>query len=339
MTEKLHKSVCVPVAEISQVGEARRAGITFAAACGFDEAETGGVALVVSEAATNLARHGGGGYILMRGLAAGREGIELLAVDRGPGIDDLARALQNGFSTAGSRGVGLGAIARLSSYFDILSSPGSGTIVLSQTWRGRTTPPVVELGVVCLPIAGERVCGDDWTTMRASDRTTRILVADGLGHGAAANVASADATRVFSECEGSSPSAALERVHVALRGSRGAAVAAAYLDPDRACVDFAGIGNISGVVRSDATSKRMVSHNGTAGQAAHRFHGFSYEWPAHAVVVLHSDGLATHWTPDAFPGLLRRHPSLVAAALHRDFARGRDDVTVIVARRGSELVA
>jgi serine phosphatase RsbU (regulator of sigma subunit) len=183
------------------------------------------------------------------------------------------------------------------------------------------------------------VCGDDWTAAVSADRTFRLFVADGLGHGALARDASADATRVFSGSEETSPAAILEQVHLALRGGRGAAIATALLDPDRACVDFAGVGNIAGVVRSDAGSKSMVSHNGTAGHGAQRFRAFSYDWPEHAVVVLHSDGLTSHWTADAFPGLLRRHPSLIAAALHRDFARGRDDVTVIVARRTSELSA
>jgi anti-sigma regulatory factor (Ser/Thr protein kinase) len=327
------------VADPSQVGAARRAGVTLATSSGFDETETGRVALVATEAAMNLASHGGGGYVLFRRLQFGRDGIEIVAVDRGRGIDDLSRAMQDGFSTAGSRGAGLGAIARLSSYFDVLTAPGAGTIVLSQLWRSATPRPAVEVGAVCVPISGEQVCGDDWVTTTVASRHVRLFVADGLGHGVHANDASADATRVFAQSDESSPAGALERVHSALRGGRGAAIAAAYLDLDRGSIDYAGIGNIAGVIRSDAGSKSMISHNGTAGHSAHRFHSFSYEWPANAVVVLHSDGLTSHWTADAFPGLLRRHPSLVAAALHRDFARPRDDVTVIVARRTSELAA
>lgn len=337
--DALHKSVGVAVAEINQVGEARRAGATLAASCGFGESDVGRVALIVSEAATNLARHGGGGHIIMRRLSTSRDGIEILAVDHGQGIQDVDRAMQDGYSTAGSRGAGLGAIARLSSYFDILTAPGAGTILLSQIWRGDARVPVVEFGAICLPALGESVCGDDWTATTVADGTVRLFVADGLGHGPAAHDASADATRVFADSEESSPTAILERVHLALRGGRGAAVATAFLESDSAHVHFAGIGNICGVVRSDAGSKSMVSHNGTAGHSAHRFHSFSYDWPPNSVVVLHSDGLTSHWTADAFPGLLRRHPSLIAAALHRDFARGRDDVTVVVARRGAELTA
>lgn len=61
-----------------------------------------------------------------------------------------------------------------------------------------------------------------------------------------------------------------------------------------------------------------------------RRQAFTYPWSPDAVVVLHSDGLRTRWRLDAYPGLARRHPSLIAGVLYRDFARRRDDVTVLV---------
>jgi len=50
------------------------------------------------------------------------------------------------------------------------------------------------------------------------------------------------------------------------------------------------------------------------------------------MLVLHSDGLVSHWSLDAYPGLAARDPSLIAGILYRDFTRGRDDVTVVVAK-------
>jgi hypothetical protein len=75
----------------------------------------------------------------------------------------------------------------------------------------------------------------------------------------------------------------------------------------------------------------MVSHNGTVGHQMRRVQEFVYPWPAEALVILHSDGLATQWR--LLPGLAARDPALIAAILYRDFRRGRDDVTVLVARR------
>jgi hypothetical protein len=59
---------------------------------------------------------------------------------------------------------------------------------------------------------------------------------------------------------------------------------------------------------------------------------FSAPWSAESLLLMHSDGLNTHWSFDPYPGLMERHPSLIAGVLYRDFARSRDDVTVVVAR-------
>ena len=66
-----------------------------------------------------------------------------------------------------------------------------------------------------------------------------------------------------------------------------------------------------------------------------RVQEFTYPWPPGAILVLHSDGLLSHWTLDRHPGLAARHPMLLAGILYRDFRRGRDDTTVVVAREPS----
>ena len=59
---------------------------------------------------------------------------------------------------------------------------------------------------------------------------------------------------------------------------------------------------------------------------------FEYNWGPGSLLVLHSDGLSNRWSLDAYPGLVMRHPSVIAAVLHRDFYRGRDDATVVVVK-------
>ena len=82
--------------------------------------------------------------------------------------------------------------------------------------------------------------------------------------------------------------------------------------------------------------RQMVSYNGTAGHYAHKIRDFTYPWTSDSILVLHSDGLTTHWSVDKYPGLYRSHPSIVAAVLFRDFQRGSDDATVVVVRRASD---
>ncbi len=77
--------------------------------------------------------------------------------------------------------------------------------------------------------------------------------------------------------------------------------------------------------------KRMVSMAGTAGFNARKIQAFDYPFE-HGLVILYSDGLASSWTIDRYPNLATLHPSLIAAILYRDFARHRDDATVLVAK-------
>ncbi len=294
----LSESMILPVTEASQVGEARRLATRLAQGLGFDETEAGKVAIVVSEAARNLAVHATGGELLLRALECdGVGGIEVLALDRGPGIANVAQALRDGYSTAGSPGTGLGAIARLSALFDIHSVPEVGTALLARLWSRplprHLQPHPLDIGVVCLPKPGEEVCGDGWAVDQRPGRGL-ILVADGLGHGQAAGEASQEAVRVFQENPHLGPVAMIEAIHPTLRHTRGAAVAVAEVDISHQVVRFAGVGNIDGVISfgyaqdrlSSGGSRHTVSHHGTVGHEVRKIQEFTYPWPEGALIEL-----------------------------------------------------
>ncbi|MDB5701278.1 MAG: putative anti-sigma regulatory factor, partial [Sphingomonadales bacterium] len=103
----------VTVTEVSQVGEARRFASDLAALHGFDEQDAGRVALVATELATNLIKHGGGGELLISWFDDRTGcGIECIALDKGSGMDNVDAAMRDGYSTAGTAGTGLGAVIR-----------------------------------------------------------------------------------------------------------------------------------------------------------------------------------------------------------------------------------
>jgi anti-sigma regulatory factor (Ser/Thr protein kinase) len=328
--------VALPILESSQAGEARRIAIALASRLGFNETDRGKVGIVVTEVANNLVQHAIDGKLLLQPLTRNNiEGIEILALDKGPGISNISECLRDGFSTAGTPGTGLGAISRLSAFFDIYSVPTVGTAVLSHLWAStsptRQPDSKLESGVVCLPISGEEVSGDAWAIDQDSSRSL-LLVADGLGHGPQAALASQEAVRIFRANLGRSPKEIIEVMHPALRSTRGAALAIAEVDVERLTVRFAGVGNISGTIFSPEKSNSMVSYNGTVGHEVRKIQEFVYQWPKGGLLVMHSDGLGTQWRLDRYPGLVAKHPSLMAGVLYRDFNRGRDDVTVLVAR-------
>ena len=110
--------------------------------------------------------------------------------------------------------------------------------------------------------------------------------------------------------------------------------AALAVDLERGVGHYSGLGNISATVLLAGGGRHsLVSLNGTAGHSATRPQEFTFPFPSHAMLVLHSDGLATQWDLAAYPGLQARHPSLIAGVLYRDFSRRRDDVTVVVVKQ------
>jgi hypothetical protein len=158
------------------------------------------------------------------------------------------------------------------------------------------------------------------------------MLADGLGHGPMAAAASAAAVEVFQAHPAAGPAELVSLMHAAMRSTRGAAVAVAANGPAGEGLRYAGVGNLSGVLARVHDSRSLMSHNGTVGLQARKIQELSYAWPPEALLVMHSDGLQSHWRLDQYPGLAQRDAALVAGVLYRDFARGRDDVSVVVQR-------
>jgi hypothetical protein len=180
-------------------------------------------------------------------------------------------------------------------------------------------------------MSGETQCGDAWSVHFAPNRSI-YMVADGLGHGPSASEAAREAIRVFQEAPHLPPVRILADAHLALAKTRGAAVSIAEVLHDKAVVNYAGVGNVAGAIYEGGKTRSMVSMNGTLGHSIGRIQDFSYSWAKGSSLIMHSDGLATRWSIDQYPGLAGRHPSLVAGVLYRDFCRKRDDVTILISR-------
>jgi anti-sigma regulatory factor (Ser/Thr protein kinase) len=327
----------IAVNEASAIGEARREANRVEQLAGLGSQQAGKAALIATELATNLSRYAPGGEILFRSYALGPDtGLEIMAVDPGPGMPDVGRCLTDGFSTGGSAGQGLGAVRRLASEFDIFSTAPGGTVIVARVHKSDPERPRAEKfqwGAVNLPDPRERACGDTWRLANHRDGLA-LLVADGLGHGEFAAQAADAAADAFTAQSHSPPAEILAAADRKMRGTRGAAVACASWNLASGGLAFAGVGNIAASLRAaDSTKGRgLISHNGTVGVEMRKLQAFDYEAPPGTLLILHSDGLQSRWTFDPYPGLMQRHPALIAGVLYRDFYRGRDDVTVCVLR-------
>jgi anti-sigma regulatory factor (Ser/Thr protein kinase) len=327
------QQVSIPVTENTHISEARRTSGRLAKENDFDATSQEHLAIVVTELARNAMTHAGGGEIVLQpGSDGGNFWIDVLALDKGRGITDFARALCDGYSTAGSPGTGFGAVSRLASMWDVYSRPEQGVAVLARVQSGKSQPSKPQsTGSVCVPIAGEARCGDAWDQEEQPGRRI-IIVIDGLGHGPGAAEAALEALEAFRANRDRRPKDIIEAAHERLQKTRGAAVAVAEIDFERHLVGYAGVGNISGSIVYNGTSRSLLSHNGIVGLRSERIREFTVPWERSAFLIMHSDGINPRWNLEKYPGLQNKPSSLIAGILYRDFKRGRDDATVVVSR-------
>lgn len=317
----------------STVAEARRQARALATGLDFSDTRAEEVAIVASEAATNLLKHAGGGRVLLQVLPLGaRPWLSVAALDTGPGIPDLDDALTDGVSTRGSAGTGLGAMRRLSDRFEVHSEPGRGTVVLCEFGLGPREIAGVQLGAFLSNYPGETACGDAWTA-RARAGAFELLVVDGLGHGPRAEQAAAEAVRAFGPAAPHDPGEALAELSGELTGTRGSVAGLVRIEAADGRLVFSGIGNISGLIVSPAGEfRRLVSRDGRLGGASRGPAPDTRSLSPGDTVILHSDGIATLRERDGARELFAKSPAMIAAVLMRDFNRGRDDACVAVAR-------
>ncbi|GEM_PF-1268739 len=174
-----HTAQAINIEELSQTGEARRMAASIGQQIGMDESAVGRLSIVVTELSRNIVLHARRGQLLFRSVVDGkRAGVEILALDHGPGIPDIERSLEDGYSTAGTPGTGFGAARRMSDYFDIYSQVGKGTGILSCVFSGARCLPAhtdsqILIGAVSVPIPGLQICGDGWAMQ--SEQATLII--------------------------------------------------------------------------------------------------------------------------------------------------------------------
>jgi anti-sigma regulatory factor (Ser/Thr protein kinase) len=321
----------VALTDKSSVGEARRAAVSLAQNLGFDEGRANDIGIVATEAANNVVLHAKSGELLICPTDDGVSSwLDLFAIDSGPGIPEISRAMEDGFSSIGTAGQGLGAIGRLSDMSSLYSLPEKGTVYWSRFIR--TRPGNTGLGVVSVPVKGETTCGDGYLARPAGSRSVYVVV-DGLGHGPGASEAAEQAIAIIQSTSVLTPTEMILRTHDALKKTRGAAMSVAVVNHDQKVVQYAGVGNISASLVTGTSTRALVSQNGTLGAILPRVpQEYTYPIERNTLLIMFSDGLVTKTGVSAYPGIYSRHPALIAGLLYRDFSRRRDDATVLVAR-------
>ena len=321
-------TLVLAIEDSSQIGHARRTAQQLAEKHGFDPGDAGRVALVATELASNILKHANRGELHLRVLPrANGAGIEMLAVDRANGFD-LQACLTDGFSTGGTQGIGLGAVSRQAEVFDAYAD-SRGAVLLTRLYPRQDKAADLRIGISQHSLHNDPACGDIWHLAVDGPRTS-VLVIDGLGHGEEAERAARAGEKAFAIAPFAAPVLALEDIHQAMIGTRGGAVAIAQIDTAFDTLKFIGIGNIGASLVAADKSRGIASHPGIVGGQYRKAQAFDYAQINGQLLIMYSDGLQSRWNLADYPGLVHCHPAVIAAVLHRDFCRGRDDVTVLV---------
>jgi anti-sigma regulatory factor (Ser/Thr protein kinase) len=303
---------------------------------GFTPYRLAEIDIIVAEILSNIIKHSVDGEILVKKIETVNQdkGIELLSIDRGPGMANTAAMLKDGISTTSTLGQGLGAIKRLSDDFDIYSLPSWGTILLSRVYLEKPhlllERELLQVNTIMLPKPGQEECGDGWKIIKIRHKY-KLIALDGLGHGPEAARAVQEAIKEFIANHKLTPSETIKAMHKKIRGTRGAVGMIFHLDYIGNSITFTGLGNISARIIGYQQIKNFISHNGIIGYSIpNTLKNNEVKWIQNECLIIHSDGLKSRWDLTHLPNILNYDGSIVAASLYKDFSRDNDDLLVIV---------
>ncbi|HWP43350.1 MAG TPA: ATP-binding protein [Blastocatellia bacterium] len=332
------------------IGQAKRAVRRRAAELGFGERQLAEIDIAVNEIGSNAVKFAKGTgklHFTPTDTHLDPPGIEIIYADKGPGIEDTSLAVEDGYTTAGSMGAGLGAIRRMADEFYIYSLVESqtqklslygrtthGTAIVFRKWLDGGGPGKARRalwGSFTRAPAGES-CNGDAYIIRSIGHRYLLAVIDGLGHGEGAMEAAQAAVASIEEHAEGGIESIVRHAHEALRSTRGAVLGLASIDSRTGEVEYTGVGNTDFRALSGLGSQRFISLNGTVGSRLDRIKVFKEKLPKVATIVMSTDGISDRWDPNNYPGLLGLHPQLLCAVVMRDFSRPKDDATIICGR-------
>ena len=320
-----------PVIDEASVSLVRERVRAMGAAAGLPEDATASLVTAASELGHNQLAHARGGRVAVRLVHREADvGVEVVAADQGDGIADPATALRGGGVSTTGLGIGLAGVLSLADEVDLDVRLREGTCVWARKFKSRARRRR-SVGVFGRPIEGERVSGDDTGFVRTGDGLL-LALADGLGHGPEARIASALSIDVALEAPAAPLDDVIESVHERIKKTRGSVLGMLRMDESGA-FEATIVGNIVGqVLGRHGASRRLGGLSralGTPGPVRRARVDREALGPLE-VVALYSDGLSSHGVLGQDDALLRAHPIVVAQHLLTRFASNRDDALVAV---------
>lgn len=308
---------------------------------GVSELKQENMLLVASELVSNNVKHASGrGMVQLWKQPGGM--LDLLSLDFGPGIANLAAAEEDGYSTASTLGKGLGAIRRLSDESYIYTQqehPGfpkkwSGTVILARFHLDKGNKEArsgFRFGMFSRSLSDERYNGDRIYLQQAG-KLLRWLHLDGIGHGEEAEVATADLAVHLVSCE--LPEDMLVSVDQQLASTRGAVAIAGEIDLAKCNLRLSGVGDMHAHLYDQEQIQHFAFAPGILGREHRSATLLQNEFGKKCVILTASDGIRRNWDAANFIGLFNQHPQLIAYTLGNIMGRISDDQSICVCSIG-----
>jgi anti-sigma regulatory factor (Ser/Thr protein kinase) len=307
----------------------------------FSEVEVAEIDIIVSEISSNLIKHVGSGELLYRFDEDDNSStFEIISIDKGKGMD-TALMMKDGNSTTKTLGHGLGAIERLSDASQVYSIPGWGTICYAmrtskkngeQSVRKNGNGIDLEVRALCVNRPRETVCGDGYRVKRSAAEL-KIFFGDGLGHGPHAKEAIDRAGDFFMNCPLSDPVEIIRMMHVDVRRTRGLVATIAVLNRKTNEWTICGVGNTIVRMYNGIQYKNYMSYNGTIGlNLPNSMNATTIRAERNQHLIICSDGIQSRWDLSRYPSIYKYDNTVLAAAIYKDYTRGNDDSSVLIAK-------
>lgn len=307
---------------------------------GMNQTRIAELEIIVRELIQNVLKHGGGkGFISLRVDTREKtsSAIVLEVADKGKGIKDWDKALEPGYTTSSSLGIGLPTVNRLADELVLLKSDHTGTSI--QVVKDIIAPEVNdsywEFSFFSRPHPAEEANGDQGALIR-DRKGIWVILADGLGHGPLAEEAAKKAINIIYNSSRTTPEDLIKPIHEKLVSTRGSALSIAHIIPDEHKINWVGIGNVTGMLkypssRNGKTEMTFVNTNGTLGVSLPSLHKMEYSYAVGDILIMSTDGMQRDWwnTPELFTSF-----KLPRTGLHvlKNFSRSNDDASLFIGR-------
>lgn len=318
-----------------EISSIRNTASKMASKIGLDKLDCSQVNLAVSEIAGNTLKYAGKGFVTIR-LSSNKKGLEIIFQDRGPGIKNVKKIMEEGYSsTAGSLGVGLNAAERAMDELSIKSKVGKGTTVVMRKYLP-IPDEEIEYGVISLTDQGNTVNGDAYVVKEFEGNRVLLAVIDGTGNGPKASEVSNFVHGIIEQNYKSGLKTILTRCHKTLRktfdvSSYMSCVMGLFLLKHRS-LEYVGVGDTSIHVMGTQKKIHLLSRNGMVGDVRlPNLTSNRYSCARKIIIIMCSDGINPSFAEEDLP--LDQSAQHIADFIMENYCREYGDATVLVAKR------